>query len=50
MSKDSSKAEGSKGEFDPKLIMEALAGEMKRMFREELEQLHESIEERLGCP
>ena len=44
MSKDKVTAEGSKGEFDPKLIMEALTGEMKRMFRAELEQFHEKIE------
>ena len=44
MSKDKATAEGSKGEFDPKLILEALTGEMRRMFRVELEQFHEKIE------
>ena len=44
MSKDKVTADGLKGEFDPKLIMEALTGEMKRMYRVELEQFHEKIE------
>ena len=44
MSKDKVTAEGSKGEFDPKLIMEDLTGKMKRMFRAELEQFREKIE------
>ena len=31
------------GEGDPMLLMQALMGEMRRMFRVEMEQVHERI-------
>ena len=36
--------EGTAGAADPKLLMEAMMGEMRRMLRGELEQLHERVD------
>ena len=36
--------EGTNGAADPKLLMEATMGEMRRMLRGELEQLHERVD------
>ncbi|GMN73211.1 hypothetical protein TIFTF001_053659, partial [Ficus carica] len=36
--------EGTTGAVDPKLLMEAMMGEMRRMLRGELEQLHERVD------
>ena len=36
--------EGTNGVTDPKLLMEAMMGEMRRMLRGELEQLHEKVD------
>ena len=40
-------SEGAVAGFDPKFIMEALTSEMKRMFKLEMEHLHERIEQSL---
>ncbi|GMN64820.1 hypothetical protein TIFTF001_033906 [Ficus carica] len=37
--------EGTTGAADPKLLMEAMMGEMRRMLRGELEQLHERVDQ-----
>ena len=37
-------SEGVTGETDMKFIIEALTSEVKRMFRDELEQFHERVE------
>ena len=37
-------AEGTTGAADPKLLMEAMMGEMRRMLRGELEQFHERVD------
>ena len=42
--------EGVTGGIDTKFIMEALTREVKRMFRDELEQLHERVEQSLEQP
>ena len=37
-------ADGTSVAADPKLLMEAMMGEMRRMLRGELEQLHERVD------
>ena len=37
-------SKGVMGGIDMKFIMEALTSEVKRMFRDELEQFHERVE------
>ena len=43
-------SEGVTGGIDRKLNMEALASEVKRMFRVELEQFHKRVEQSLEQP
>ena len=43
-------SEGVTGGVDMKFIMEALTSEVKRMFRAELEQFHERVEQSLEQP
>ena len=42
--------EGVTGGIDTKFIMEALTSEIKRIFRVELEQLHERVEQSFEHP
>ena len=42
--------EGVKGGIDMKFIMKALTSEVQRMFRAELEQFHERVEQSLEQP
>ena len=44
MSKDKNIASKVLGEVDPKLHMEAIIGEMRRMLRVELKQVHEHMD------
>ena len=43
-------SEGVKGGIEVKFIMEALTSEVKRMFRAELEQFHERVEQSFEHP
>ena len=43
-------SEGVTGGVDMKFIMEAITSEVKRMFRAELEQFHERVEQSLEQP
>ena len=43
-------SEGATEEIDMKFIMEALTSEVKKMFRAELEQFHERVEQSLEQP
>ena len=42
--------EGVTGGVDMKFIMEALTSEVKQMFRDELEQFHERVEQSFEHP
>ena len=40
-------SEGVVGGFDPKLIMEALTSEMRRLFKEGMDEVHEKVDQKL---